>query len=328
MKYIEEKSCIRYPTVEEFEREKINFELFLNFKENFIKDLYTLIACKRLGLKYTILNEKELWLKIDKQINSLLLSNNPKKDTFRFLKMLFSESSSADLTKEFLLPCNNKYLNELDEFSKSKINEILFFFKKLNDSGIINLIKNENHSESSRMKSYSDLFKLKKSHLINPLFNHKFVNKAYHLEYDKDVGINKQFVLLEDASSSFSKSYEQSISYAFKLLLIENNVSINYIRFVDKIISSQYLKGEAELKKAFFETEHSFEAYPLNYYKALSEVAEKYKNAEVFMVSDNNDNIIQIKNFGLKQLHYFGFKDNQSMKELVKVNNGKIFTLC
>jgi len=233
--------------------------------------------------------------------NDLNYKENVSQEDVEYIQMLSSTKESREISEILNMSVITRTI-----FGSGKENDIVQC-----DTNIANL---------------KDLLKLRKSELVKPLFKKKLLMKEFTVIKDTIQPLDKNvLVYLEDAS--YSMSHNKEIIASVKFALTKLNKVVHYIRFTDKILSSEVLTSVEEKVAAFTQPSlNKFYKVSCNYYELFENLSKYHESGDILLVTDTENQIpIEInKKF---KLNCVTNKNNVFMKNLVKTTNGKYILL-
>lgn len=182
---------------------------------------------------------------------------------------------------------------------------------------------------SRRMRTITEVFKSKKSTLIEPLFMFKALTKSIPVTADATIldQDSKVLVYLEDSSSSMIKNNGFRVSRAIQKVLLESKNPVEYYRYSSKGIEYKQLNTSSEKVNAFSK-EQTYYSGDCNYTEILDEILIKYKTSQVIIVTDAQDNVPLVVNSNAS-INCIDVSNttNRRWKTLCKSTHGKYLKL-
>tara|TARA_B110000037_G_scaffold85913_1_gene101893 strand:- start:3314 stop:4354 length:1041 start_codon:yes stop_codon:yes gene_type:complete len=258
-------------------------------------------------------------------------------DTLKRLSETINFRSAEDQEEDFLEPTEN-YVEVIESEDK----EILVKNSDtLNSEEIAKIIKLSckvrtslpKKSEdtivkkvNSKMKSYSDLKKSRRSSMIRPDFKQKFAGLKLVVSSKTSESSNEDaFIYLEDASSSMIDNKGLIISKAIQLALLKDPRPVHYYRYAGQSTES-YILNTKEEKIKCFSAKKKYKPYNCDYNSLIDLMNKVYNRGNVIISTDGNDYVPKNKSTKLVY-NCVGIKSNIEMRSFVLSTGGKYFTV-
>lgn len=199
---------------------------------------------------------------------------------------------------------------------------IVEYYNILNSSKLVFKLRNlQSEIKIRPIDRISDIMKIKKHNLHNPLLLKKLINKDFS-KRERNIERDVNLVIMEDATNSMTKGKGKSVAKALQLILVDLKVPVTYIRYHNDKIDVAILTDKED-KKAFFNQEQPNYSTD-NFYDAIFEKVNEHKMNNLVILTDGYDNI-KSDNIGSFSINCIDCSEggNKNLVQLSELNNGK-----